>query len=122
MSSDDVTVTVDNDMPNGIPIESNNSQPTSTTSYNTYQVESGPSFVPLKDKSLADAIEESCVFSDPEVDHPYFEDEATQSSTAAQRHNVYTPHSHVHLKLISTQQEPLVTPHSISDDLCIDIE
>ncbi|XP_065359202.1 1-acylglycerol-3-phosphate O-acyltransferase Pnpla3 isoform X2 [Calliphora vicina] len=113
----------ENEIQNQLLIIPNSPLMTSTAAYNTYQVKSDSSSIAIEDDNFAEAVEESCVFSDPEVDHPYYEeDEATYSSTVAQRHNRYTPHSHVHLKLISTQQEPLVSPHSITDDLCIDIE
>ncbi|XP_037807809.1 1-acylglycerol-3-phosphate O-acyltransferase Pnpla3 isoform X2 [Lucilia sericata] len=122
-SSDSKIVGSESEMPNQLLIIPNVSQTASTESYNAYQMASDTSSIAIEDDNLVNVVEESCVFSDPEVDHPYYEeDEATQSSAATQRHNRYTPHSHVHLKLISTQQEPLVSPHSITDELCIDIE
>lgn len=96
-------------------------QLTMPVSHNVYQIESDSSSILLDDDHLTDVVEtESCVFSDPEVDHPYYEDEET--SYSAQQHNKYTPHSHMHLKLISTQQEPLIAPHTTANELCIDIE
>ncbi|KAM7354800.1 brummer isoform 2-T2 [Cochliomyia hominivorax] len=110
-----------------VPIEKemSNELPTTKVSsdlYNTYEIEP-VSLTSIKNDTFQEVVEESCVFSDPEVDHPYYEkDEAPQCSTIIQKHNIYTQHSHVHLKLISTQQEPLIQSHSISDKLCIDIE
>lgn len=65
-----------------------------------------------------DSGEETCVFSDPEVDQ-YYDDNPSHSS------NKHPPHYHAtQLKLISTQQETLTTSHPMttSAELCIDIE
>lgn len=65
-----------------------------------------------------DSGEETCVFSDPEVDQ-YYDDNPSHSS------NKHPTHYHAtQLKLISTQQETLTTSHPMttSAELCIDIE
>ena len=95
------------------------SQISCKSSYNT---DANTSTLNIDDNRLSEAVEETCVFSDPEADHPFYGESYESDLPSAQQQKICMPHSHVRLKLISTQQESLVTPPSISDELCIDIE
>lgn len=95
------------------------SQISCKSSYNT---DANTSTLNIDDNRLTEVVEETCVFSDPEVDHPFYGESYGNNLPSVQQQKICMPHSHVHLKLISTQQESLVTPSSISDEHCIDIE
>lgn len=95
-------------------------QPDPTATFNVYKEECDSFSIAEEDNFVPG--DDSSVFSDPEVDHPYYAEETTHAKSMEQCQRC-TPHSHLHLKLISTQQEPLLGPSAInSNDLCIDIE